>query len=115
MQQFIIFKPLGFSYIQTFDFSAIAAILFLILAIRFSEKSVCRSVRLWNISWFRALSTFLGHYYYICKMQDWDKYEKIMDERAQCKYGTHASLFFMLLENELYCMLKKTGAILWLL
>ena len=48
-------------------------------------------------------------------MQDWDKYEKIMDERAQCKYGTHASLFFMLLENELYCMLKKTGAILWLL
>lgn len=48
-------------------------------------------------------------------MQAWDKYEKIMDGRAQFKYGIHASLFFMLLENELYGMLKKTGAILWLL
>lgn len=39
MHQVIIFKPLDFSYMQTFDFSVIAAILFLILAIRFSEKS----------------------------------------------------------------------------
>lgn len=48
-------------------------------------------------------------------MQDWDKYEKIMEERAKFVYGIHASLFLMLLENELYGMLNKTGTILWFL
>ena len=38
-----------------------------------------------------------------------------MEERAKFVYGIHASLFLMLLENELYGMLNKTGTVLWLL